>query len=137
MWYAVLADAVVALHLGYVSFVVLGLLAIWVGFLLKWSWVRNLWFRLAHLTTIGLVAVEATFNIDCPMTVWESNLRQAAGQEVQEGTFVGRLLHEMLFYDAEPWILHSIHVGFLLLVVATLFAAPPRWRRPQLRQYPT
>jgi hypothetical protein len=127
MWYGFLADCIVAFHVGYVAFIVVGLLAILIGCLLGWSWIRNPWFRLAHLAAIVVVGLEAVFGIDCPLTVWESDLRGLAGQDAAAGTFVGRILHGLIFYDVPPWILNALHVAFALLVLATLFLIPPRW----------
>jgi hypothetical protein len=129
MFYSFLADVVVALHVAYVGFVVVGLLLILVGLPLRWSWVRNPSFRIIHLLAIVAVGLEAICGIDCPLTVWEERLRSLAGQEASAGSFIGRMLHNMIFYDAQPWILDLGHVLFALLVIAVFIAAPPRLRR--------
>jgi hypothetical protein len=128
MWYGFLADVIVAVHLAYVLFVVLGQLAILVGVALKWDWVRNRWFRLAHFLAILIVALEAVFAIECPLTDWEYQLRRRAGQDPSGETFIGRLLHELLFFEAPTWVFTTCYIGFALLVLATLVLAPPRWR---------
>jgi hypothetical protein len=125
---AVLADLVVALHVAYVSFVIVGELAILAGWLCGWGWVRNRWFRLSHLAAIGIVAFEAVFNIACPLTVWENRLRSAAGQDAGDGTFIGRCLDKLLFYNAPAWVFTAIYIGFAMVVLATLFLVPPRWK---------
>ena len=129
MWYAFLADLLVALHAGYVAFVVVGQIFILLGVWLRWSWVRNVWFRLAHLLFILIVGLEAAFHIACPLTTWEDDLRRLAGQTVEEGTFVGRLLRSAIFYNFEPWVFDVVHISFAVLVLATFIAAPPRWRK--------
>jgi hypothetical protein len=129
MWCGLLADLIVAFHFAYIGFVVVGQLLICLGVVLRWQWVRNLWFRLVHLLMIGVVALEAVVGMTCPLTTWEAELRSLAGQEVAEGTFVGRCLHNLIFYDADPRILDLCHIGFALLVVATFIIAPPHWRR--------
>ncbi len=50
MWYGIAADLVVAVHVAYVAYVVLGQLAITVAAPMKWQWARNPWFRFSHLT---------------------------------------------------------------------------------------
>ena len=127
MPYSFLADLLVAFHVAYVGFVVLGQVAILIGAALHWSWIRNLWFRLGHLTAIGLVALEAIWGINCPLTVWESNLRQLAGQEFSGDSFMARLLHRLIFFHVDPWILDIAHIAFAVLVLATLILIPPRW----------
>lgn len=134
MWYSLLADLLVAVHVGYVGFVVLGQAAILVGIMCRWSWVRNFYFRLAHLVAIVVVALEAGFGIDCPLTVWESELRARAGENVATGSFVGRLLHGAIFVDLPPWALNALHISFAFVVVATFVLAPPRWRKPGARE---
>jgi Protein of Unknown function (DUF2784) len=129
VWYGILADVVVAVHVAYVSFVVLGQLAILAGVWRGWAWVRNRWFRLAHLLAIMIVALEAVFNIACPLTVWEGRLREAAGSQAVEGTFIGRWLHDLIFFELPPWVFTAVYVGFAVLVLATLWWVPPRWRR--------
>jgi hypothetical protein len=124
-----LADLLVALHAAYVAFVVIGLLVIWIGWARGWQWVRNPWFRVIHLIAIVIVGVEAIFEIECPITVWERQLREAAGQPVSDATFIGRLFHNLLFYENVPsWVFTVLHIGCALLVIATFVLAPPRSR---------
>jgi uncharacterized protein DUF2784 len=126
MWYGYLADAVVAIHVAYVTYVLVGQMAICVGAVSRWAWVRNPWFRWSHVAAIVLVAAEALLGIVCPLTLWEADLRALAGQEVSDATFIGRLLHNILFYDVQPWILEACYISFALLVLATLLLVPPR-----------
>ena len=129
MFYSFLADLVVALHVGYVSFVVVGQVLILLGLIRRWDWVRNPWFRIAHLLAIVIVGVEALCGIDCALTIWEGSLRQLAGQDIGGGSFLGRLLHKLIFYDFEPWVLNLAHIGFAFIVIATFLVAPPRFGR--------
>jgi hypothetical protein len=125
-----LADFLVILHTAYVAFVVFGLLLIWIGIARGWKWIRNPWFRIAHLIAIGIVGIEAVFDIECPVTVWERNLREAAGQTPSEMSFVGRLLDGLLFYENVPgWVFNGLHISFAVLVIATFVFAPPRFKR--------
>lgn len=126
--YGFLADLVVAIHVAYVSFVVGGQLAIMAGIALRWQWIRNFWFRLAHLLAIMLVATESIADVECPLTVWERSLRLAAGQEVTGDTFIGRLLHALIFYDFKPWVFTVTYITFAFIVLGTFVLAPPRWR---------
>src|SRR5262245_18139452 len=132
MWRGYLADLIVAFHSAYVGYVVFGFLAILVGAALGWKWVGNRWFRCSHLVMITIVAVEAIFGWECPLTTWEAQLRQAAGQQVSDGTFMGRLMHHLIFIDSvPPWVLHWGYIAFALLVAATFWFAPVRWRGGQ------
>jgi hypothetical protein len=129
MSYSLAADFIVGVHVLYVSFVLGGQVAILLGWSLRWAWVRRPLFRLTHLAAIAMVAAEALAGIACPLTVWEDRLRAASGQEVAGGTFIGRCLHNLLFYDFEPWVFTVCYVAFALLVAGTLVLVPPR-RRP-------
>src|SRR5207248_10352138 len=89
MWYRLLADLIVAIHTSYVGFVVVGQVLILVGVTRGWRWVRNFWFRVAHLVAIAIVAAEALFDVACPLTVWEDRVREWGGQAATGGTFIG------------------------------------------------
>jgi Protein of Unknown function (DUF2784) len=128
MGYRLLADLIVAIHSAYVAFVVVGQVLIVAGLIRGWRWVRNWWFRVAHLVAIVIVALETVFDVPCPLTVWERRLRELAGDEVRRGTFIGDLLHNLIFVDAPSWAFTAGYVTFALLVAATFVLAPPRRR---------
>ena len=131
MVYALFADLLTALHLGFVAFVVGGQLAILIGAALHWQWIRNRWFRVGHLLAIVFVALEAVIGMICPLTEWEYVLRRRAGQIVEEDiSFVGRLVREVLFYELPTWVFTTAYISFALVVVVTLVFVPPQWRRP-------
>jgi Protein of Unknown function (DUF2784) len=129
-WYAFWADAIVVLHVAYVGFVVLGELAVLVGVLLRKSWARNPWFRSVHLAAVLIVAVELLLRYPCPLTIWESQLREKAGQTVSQASFVGRLFHWIIFYDSEQLAL-ILDAAVGILVVLTFCVFPPRFRKPK------
>jgi len=85
------------------------------------------WFRLIHLLMIVMVVEENLFGVLCPLTDWEDRLRLRAGETIQEGTFVGRLLHNLLFWDVSPGTLAIVYYLFGLAVLLIFLFAPPRW----------
>lgn len=123
---ALAADLIVVFHLGYVAFVVVGLLVVWLGVLLRWTWVRRPAFRVPHLVCTLIVPIEALNDFECPLTTWERNLRLEAGQRADEISFVGRLVRDLLFFEAPPWVFTACYVAFGLLVLATFFLVPIR-----------
>jgi Protein of Unknown function (DUF2784) len=131
MPYGLLADAVVAVHAAFVGFVVFGQLLVLAGVVRGWAWVRNPWFRTAHLLCIGYVALEAAAGVTCPLTTWEHELRTLAGQPVPDASFVGRLFHNLLFVNVGESFLPWFHMGFGLLVLVTFVLAPPRLPWPR------
>ncbi|MFL5330176.1 MAG: DUF2784 domain-containing protein [Gemmataceae bacterium] len=125
---AALADLIVAIHVGYVSFVVVGLVLIWLGHWIGWHWIGNRWFRSLHLIAILIVAGEAVGGIACPLTVWEEKLRQQSAQPITGDTFVGRLLHGLIFFDLSPATFTIIYVAFAAVIGLSILAVPVRWR---------
>ena len=75
MIYSRLADLVVVIHLGYVAYVVGGLVLILIGMRRRWNWISNPWFRLTHLVAILFVVLEVILNTNCPLTTGERWLR--------------------------------------------------------------
>jgi hypothetical protein len=129
--YALLADLLVGFHFLYVLFAVGGELAVLTGGLLKWRWVRNLPLRITHLASVVLVAVEALLGVICPLTTWEYDLRQLAGQRVERDiSFIGRLVRAVIFYNFPPLVFTVTYIAFALLVAGTFLLFPPRVRKP-------
>lgn len=125
-----LADAILLLHFGFVLFVTAGLPLIWAGAALGWRWVRNFWFRAAHLAAILFVAGEALLGLVCPLTEWEDRLR---GGSAQEGGFVASWVRRLLYWDFPPRVFTVLYVAFALAVLATFLLVrpdPPR-RNPR------
>jgi Protein of Unknown function (DUF2784) len=126
----ILADAVVLFHAAYVTFVVCGFAAIVLGSAFEWEWVREFWFRLAHLVAIGVVFLEEITGEECPLTTLEDALRAGAGQQRYADDFVGYWAHRLIFYNAPAWEFAALYAGFTLLVASAFWFVPPKlpWR---------
>jgi len=122
---ALLGDFILVTHALFVAFVVLGLVAILLEGLLHWGWLRNRRFRLAHLLAIAIVIAEAWFGLVCPLTEWESRARAAAGGSGYSTSFIQHWLHELLFYDFEPWVFTVAYTAFGILVLIAWLLVPP------------
>lgn len=124
--YSIAADVLMLSHLGYVTSVVLGFLLILIGIARGWTWVRNPWFRYAHLIAILVVVAEAWAGIVCPLTTWEKALRQLAGESTYEGGFFTNLVRSVLFRSWPPWVFTLLYSAFGGGVLLTFVLAPPR-----------
>lgn len=120
-----LADLILLVHFAFVLFVVGGLPAIWIGAAMRWRWVRNRRFRIAHLAAIVFVAGEALAGVWCPLTLWEDTLRGSGGDK----SFVARWLHRILFYDFPDWVFTVTYIAFAAAVAATFWLVPPERQR--------
>ena len=121
-----LADLVLLLHAVFVVFVIAGLVLVLLGAWRGWVWVRNPWFRLAHLLAIGVVVAQAWLGVLCPLTTLEMTLRDRAGEAVYPGSFIAHWLESLLYYRAPTWVFTLCYTVFGLLVIASWYAVRPR-----------
>lgn len=109
MIYRLLADAVVALHLLFVAFVILG------GFAaLRWPKLA-----LVHIPAACWGAVIEASGWTCPLTPLENSLRQAAGAAGYDGSFVEQYLLPIIY---PAGLTRGIQLGLAALVVAVNLA---------------
>lgn len=117
---AILADALVVVHLFFVVFVMAG------GFLLV-RWPRLVWLHFPAATWGALI--EFTGGI-CPLTPLENHLRALGGESVYSGGFVERYLLPVLYPGnltvPVQWVLGGLVVAVNLVAYALAYRV---WRR--------
>ena len=124
-----LANGVLLIHAGIAAFVVGGLVLTVVGNLNHWNWVNNIWFRAAHLAAIAVVVGESWLGLVCPLTTLEMSLRSRAGESSYGGGFIEHWLQQLLYYSAPSWLFVVVYTAFAVLVLATWYYFPPRFKR--------
>lgn len=124
----VLADTLLALHVGVVAFVLLGEAGVLLGARLGWRWVRWRRLRVLHLGLMVFIAVQAALGRLCPLTVWEQDLRALAGQATHGDSFIAHWLGRLLYWDLPWWVFVAAYAAFALLVSLTWRWVPPSRR---------
>mgnify|MGYP000150031997 FL=1 len=119
------ANALLLLHVLFVTFVVAGLILIYIGYSARWLWVRNPWFRLFHLIGIGIVVLQSWLGVRCPLTIWEMALRAEVGIETYSGAFIQHWIQALLYYSAPGWVFVTAYSLFGVLVLASWFLIRP------------
>ena len=106
MFYSLMADLIVVLHLAFVGFVVLGGLAIF-------RWPRLVWVHLPAV--VWAVGIEWSGGV-CPLTPWENWFRARAGAGGYDGDFIERYLLPLL-YPAGLTRTAQVVLGTAVLVI--------------------
>ena len=122
----VVADAILALHLGIVAFNVAMPPAILAGAWRGWPWVRHRGLRLLHLGGMAIVALQAVLGDLCFLTIWEAELRRSAGQRGSGASFIETLLADLLYIDVALAVLIPIYLAWAGLSLALWWLVPPR-----------
>lgn len=130
-FYRYAADALVIFHGAYALTILLGLMLILIGGWRSWSWVRNLKFRIVHLAMILIVVFESWLGITCPLTTWEKQLREKAGDAAYEGQFIANWVHEALFVEISESTLAVFYTAFGAIVVLSWLLVPPQRKQRQ------
>ncbi|WP_062390320.1 DUF2784 domain-containing protein [Pseudomonas abietaniphila] len=119
MFYALMADAVVVLHLLFIVFVLSGALLA-----LRWrGWI------LLHLPAMAWGLAVEFLHLYCPLTPLENHLRLKAGIAGYEGDFIGHYLIPLIYpAGLTPQI--QIVLGTLVVVVnlTAYLIVIQRWR---------
>jgi polyferredoxin len=123
---APLADALLALHVGVVLFVVGLLPLVLVGGARGWVWVRHFRLRLIHVLLMAFIAGQAWLGQLCPLTVWEQNLRRIAGEASYRESFIEHWLSRLLYWEAPWWVFVAAYTGFAVLLGVAWWWVRPR-----------
>jgi Protein of Unknown function (DUF2784) len=116
MGYRVLADATMAVHLGFLAYVVAG------GFL-AWRWPRAI---LPHLLLAGWGGSAIAFHLNCPLTFLEDWARRRAGEQGLPGGFIDHYLVGVIYPQRYAGL---VEVLAILAVALAWTGALVRWRR--------
>ncbi|NQW70964.1 MAG: DUF2784 domain-containing protein [Betaproteobacteria bacterium] len=119
-----LADFVLLVHFAITVFLVLGMLLIPLGAYWHWSWVRARRMRQIHAGLMALIAIEAVFNITCPLTVLEALLRHAAAPE----SFWADQLSKILYWNLPLEFFMILYVCCVIWILYLWKSVPPRNR---------
>lgn len=112
------ADAIVALHLAFIAFVLFGGLLAW----------RDLRFAWLHLPAVAWGAFAELTGTLCPLTPLENALRLRAGQEGYAGGFVEQYLIPII-YPAGLTPAHQVWLGVFVIALNLLIYAVAFSRR--------
>jgi hypothetical protein len=122
MWYRLLADAVLIVHLAFIVFVAL-------GGLLVLHWPRLAW---VHLPAIAWGAwIEFSGSI-CPLTPLEIGLRARSGEATYTGGFIEHYITRLIYPEGLDRR-HQIVLGAFVLVLNAGIYAWLLWRRRRLQ----
>jgi hypothetical protein len=130
MGHRLAADFVVIMHLVFAGFVVFGFFSMVVGPHFGWTWTSRKRFRITHLTCIFFVALEGLLGVACPLTLLENQLLNAAGEGGYHRSFIGRLAHQFLFYDAPEWVFTLTYVALAMVSILAYFVPLPIHKTP-------
>jgi hypothetical protein len=124
---ALLSALVLALHLVVIGFNLFGMVAIPLGARLDWAFVRVRWWRLLHLASLAVVALQALLGRACLLTIWQDDLSGKA----QQPPLIMRFVNSLIYWPLPIWVFTAIYVAVFAYVVALWFVVPPRpSRRP-------
>jgi hypothetical protein len=77
---------------------------------------------------MGYIVFNAIRGELCFLTLWESSLRERAGETLDEASFIARQLHAILFVEVDQDRLHQIYIAFGVLVFASMLLVRPQSR---------
>ncbi len=121
---AFVAGLVLAFHLAVIGFNLFGLVAIPLGAWRGWAFVRARGWRLLHLASLAVVALQALFGRACFLTIWQDDLGGAQAQP----PLIMRFVNGLIYWPLPMWAFTAAYVAIFAYVVALWFLAPPRPR---------
>jgi hypothetical protein len=118
-----LADLVLAAHVAIILFNVFGLVAVPVGAVCGWRFVRIRWWRVLHILLLAAVAVQALLGRACILTLWQSALSGARGQPAP---LIAYWVDRLIYWPLPIWVFEVLYIAVFGYAVALFWLVPPR-----------
>ena len=122
---AALGQAVLAAHLAVIAFNVFGLVAIPLGAARGWAWVRVRWWRVLHLASLAVVALQAALGRACFLTLWQDDLTGGGHAD----PLIMRWVNGLIYWPLPIWVFTAAYLAVFAYVLALWW-----WVRPQGRR---
>jgi hypothetical protein len=116
------AIIVLALHLAIIAFNVAGCVLIPLGAWRGWHWVRGLGWRLAHLLSLAVVAIQAMLGRACFLTTWQGEL--SGSEHVQP--MIEKWMNGLIYWPLPLWVFAAAYVAVFAYVIALWIWVRPR-----------
>ena len=123
--YETAALAVLYFHFAVVVFNVFWLAAVPLGAWLGWPFVRNYWWRAAHIAALILVAAQAVAGRLCFLTILQDYLQGRAG-DVSPPSLITRIVMRAIYWPLPDWVFAPLYVLALVLAALLWICVPPR-----------
>ena len=117
-----LAAAVLAAHLAIILFNLFGLVAVPIGAVCGWHFVHIRWWRLLHVASLAVVAVQATLGRACILTLWQARLEGSA----TAAPLLMRWVEGLVYWRLPLWVFAALYVVVFGYALALLRLVPPR-----------
>ena len=117
-----LAAMVLAAHVAIILFNLFGLVAVPIGALCGWRFVQVRWWRLLHLASLAVVALQASLGRACILTLWQARLEGAK----PPAPLIMRWVEGLIYWPLPLWVFSALYVlvfGYALLL---FWLVPPR-----------
>lgn len=114
-------QAVLAAHLAVIAFNVLGLVAVPLGAWLGWRWVRVRWWRVLHVASLAVVALQAVLGRACFLTLWQDDLTGGGARD----PLVMRWVNGLIYWPLPLWVFTAAYVAVFAYVLVLWVAVPP------------
>ncbi len=116
------ALSILLVHLAVIAFNVAGCVLIPIGAWLRWRWVREFWWRLAHLASLAVVALQALFGRACFLTIWQGDLSGHA----QVQPLIAGWIDRLVYWPLPLWVFALAYVLVFVYVIALWVWVRPR-----------
>ncbi|MDB5496046.1 MAG: hypothetical protein JWP28_77 [Phenylobacterium sp.] len=116
---AALGEVILSVHLVVIAFNVLGLIAIPLGAARGWRWVRIRWWRLLHIASWAVVALQAMLGRACFLTLWQDQLTGASGEPL-----IMRWVNGLIYWPLPIWVFGAMYLVLFALVIALWWLVP-------------
>jgi hypothetical protein len=120
---ALLAEAVLAAHVGVILFNVFGLIVVPIGAARGWRFVHIAWWRVLHVALLAAVAAQALASRACFLTLWQSDL---AGFAASPTPLIESWVDWLIYWKLPIWIFAALYTIVFVYAVALLWLVPLR-----------
>lgn len=121
------AISVLTLHLAIIVFNVVGCVFVPIGAWRGWRWVREFRWRLAHLLSLAVVALQALLGRACFLTLLQGDVSGASHVQPLVASWINRLI----YWPLPLWVFAIAYVVVFAYVVALWVCVRPRMPWPQ------